>query len=169
MKNKTVFFFLSLLIIVSVGINSCKKESQLSNLQTLFTGGTWHLASQIQLNYLGSNELPTDTLNADCDTSQLFTFKSDGTCTYTNYGCVIQSSAGAWSLSSDGLYLTTNLSFKGNGDTTGVKPFITCKIVNLGNYSMVLQTGDISVFPSPTTRIKIYQYGFVRQTTSASN
>ncbi|SDS25281.1 hypothetical protein SAMN05216490_0819 [Mucilaginibacter mallensis] len=169
MKNKILFLFLPLLIIISMGINSCKKDSQISSIQTLFTNGTWQLASEVQFNYLGSNQLPTDTLNTTCDTTQLFTFTNNNSCSYTNYGCVDQSSTGSWSLSSDALYLMTNLSFKQAGDTTTVKPFTYCKIVNLGQYSMVLQTGDISVYPSPTTRIKIYQYGFVRQKIKASN
>ena len=168
MKNKIIFLFLPLLVIISMGVNSCKKDSQLSTIQTLFTNGTWQLASEIQFNYLGSNQLPTDTLNTTCDSTQLFTFANSSSCTYTNYGCVGQKVTGNWSLSSDALYLITNLTFKQAGDTT-IKPFTYCKIVNLGQYSMVLQAGDISVFPSPTTRRKIYQYGFVRQKIKASN
>jgi hypothetical protein len=169
MKNKILFLFLPLLIITSMGVNSCKKDSQLSSIQTLFTSGTWQLASEVAFNYLGSNQLATDTLNTDCDSTQLFTFPNNTTCTYTNYGCVGQKVTGSWSLSTDALYLMTNLTFKQSGDTTTVKPFTYCKIVNLGQYSMVLQAGDISVYPSPTTRRKIYQYGFVRQKIKASN
>ena len=169
MKNKILYIFLPLLIITSVGVNSCKKESQLSSIQSLFQNGTWQLASEVAFNYLGSNQLATDTLNTTCDSTQLFTFTSNSNCSYTNYGCVGQSVTGSWSLSTDALYLITNLTFKQDGTTTTIKPFTYCKIVNLGQYSMVLQAGDISVFPSPTTRRKIYQYGFVRQKIKASN
>jgi hypothetical protein len=167
MKNKVLYLFLPLIIIISVCVNSCKKESQLSNIQTLFTNGTWQLASEVQLNYLGSNQLATDTII--CDSTQLFTFTSTTTCTYTNYGCAAQKVSGNWSLTSDALYLMTDLAFTQTGSSTTVKPFTTCKIVNLGQYSMVLQTGDISVFPSPTTKRTIFQYGFVRQKIKASN
>jgi hypothetical protein len=168
MKNKILFLFLPLLIITSVGVNSCKKESKLTSIQTLFTNGTWQLASEVAFNYLGSNQLKTDTLNTNCDTTQLFTFSSNTTCTYTNYGCVAQSAQSNWSLSSDALFLYTDLSLIQSDSTKG-KPFSVCKIINLGSYSMVLQTGDISVFPGPTTKRRIYQYGFVRQKIKAGN
>lgn len=168
MKNKALYLLLPLIIIIGVGVNSCKKESQLSNIQTLFTNGTWQLASEVQLNYLGSNQLATDTIV--CDSTQLFTFTNNTACTYTNYGCVAQKVTGNWSLTTDALYLMTDLTFiTQTGSSTTVKPFTTCKIVNLGQYSMVLQTGDISVFPSPTTKRTIYQFGFVRQKIKASN
>jgi hypothetical protein len=167
MKNKILFLFLPLLIITSVGVNSCKKESKLTSIQALFTNGTWQLASEVALNYLGSNQLATDTLNKNCAITQMFTFSSDNNCSYTNYDCITQSAQSSWSLSSDALFLYTNLSLT-QSDSTKAKPFSTCKIINLGSYSMVLQTGDISVFPGPTTKRRIYQYGFVRQKIKAN-
>lgn len=46
------------------------------------------------------------------------------------------------------------------------EPFKNTKIVNLGQYSLVLQTGDINTYYSPTTKRRIVQYGFVHQLSS---
>jgi hypothetical protein len=143
-------------------INSCKKQNQVT-IQTLFTGGSWQLASVLATHYVGNTMVSVDTLNTKCNLTQLFTFNSNNTCTYTNFDCIQQSTASAqWSLSTDEVTLFANVVCK---DTTAVgssTPFANAQITNLGNYSLVLLTGDIATNYSLTAKRRIVQYGFVR-------
>jgi len=41
------------------------------------------------------------------------------------------------------------------------QPFTYSKIINIGNYSMVLQTGDVATYFTATTKRKIVQFGFI--------
>src|ERR1700761_3791972 len=115
MKNKIPLLFVLGLILINVLSNSCKKDKQTS-IQVLLTNGTWQLASVYQAYLVGDTLKREDTLNTLCDTTQLFTFKSDNSCTYTNFNCLHQPVAsGHWSLSSDQLYLSSDMICK---DTT---------------------------------------------------
>lgn len=168
MKNKKVIFFLAGLLLGGMVINSCKKDDK-SSINTLFTTGTWQLASVMAYHYLGSSQTSIDTLNTTCDTSQVFTFNTNGTCTYTNYHCVPQpTSTGTWTLTNDKLFLECVIACKdtlpGGAGTTTAHPFIYTKIFTLGPYSMILQTGDIGAYYTSTTRRTVYQYGFVHIT-----
>jgi hypothetical protein len=164
MKNKRLFLLLTVLIIAIV-VNSCKKNSQ-SPIQQLFTGGTWQLASVLAFNYIGNTQTSTDTLNTDtaCHATQFFTFYTNNTCTYTNFDCITQTPASAaWSLSANQLVLSANVVCK---DTTAAgksMPFSNAAILNLGQFSMILQTGDIQPNYSLTKKRRIVQYGFIRQ------
>lgn len=148
--------------------NSCKKDDP-TNIRNLFTAGPWELASLQVFNYVGTTLGETDTLNTDCDKKQIFTFNNDNTCTYSNYDCLDQAPTGNWSLSRDRLYLlsdilvnttTTDTSLT---DTGSLRPFTNTKIVNLGQYSMVLQTGDFQETNQPNRVRKVVQYSFTRQ------
>jgi hypothetical protein len=117
--------------------------------------------------YVGNNSLPTDTLNTTCTRSQVFTFNSNHTCTYTNFSCIAQSTQGSWALTSDDLFLNSTMKCTDtipgtNGAQTKTDmPFANAEIINLGQYSLVLQTGDISTYYTSTTKRVIVQYGFV--------
>jgi len=170
MKHKIIFFFIACLLLTSIAINSCKKDNNTS-IQTLFTTGRWQLASVLVYHYLGSSQTSIDTFNTTCDTTQFFAFPTNNTCTYTNFHCVHQpTSTGTWSLTRDQLYLQANIActdtLSGGAGTTTAHPFSYAKIVTLGPYSMVLQTGDIGAYYTSTTKRTIYQYGFVHQTTT---
>jgi hypothetical protein len=172
MKKKILYFFLPLLVIMSTVSNSCKKESQTELVSSLLTHGTWQLASVMVLNYLGSTQLPTDTLNTNCSLKQVFQFNSNNTCTYTNFACISQSTQGSWSLTNYDLYLTSNMACTDTvPGTNGLKqvtskPFNNAQIINLGQYSLVIQTGDISTYYTATTKRVIVQYGFVHPSTN---
>jgi hypothetical protein len=161
MKIKYILLLFTGLMIAMV-INSCKKQNQVT-IQTLFTGGSWQLASVLATHYVGNTMVSVDTLNTKCNLTQLFTFNSNNTCTYTNFDCIQQSTASAqWSLSTDEVTLFANVVCK---DTTAVgssTPFANAQITNLGNYSLVLLTGDIATNYSLTAKRRIVQYGFVR-------
>ena len=151
-------------LMIALVINSCKKNTQ-SPIAALFTGGRWQLASVMASNYIGNTLTSTDTLNNRCTLSQYFTFNTNNTCTYTNFDCISQTPASAnWTLSANQLFLYADVVCK---DTTALgssKPFINAQIINLGQFSLVLQTGDIQPNYSLTKPRRIVQYGFIRQT-----
>jgi len=163
MKNK-IIFFLAALLVISVVINSCKKQSPQASIASLFTNGSWQLASVMRYNIVGSNST-NDTLNTSCDTTQIFTFNNN-TCSYTNFHCIDQpTSTGNWSLSSNGLDLYSNIACKdtlpGDSCCTVTHPFAYAQIVSIGLYQMTLQTGDIGSYYGPTTKRTVYSYSFI--------
>ncbi len=161
MKNVSLIFVVCLLLL-SVLINSCKKEKGTS-VQNLFTSGKWELTTVI-VTVTQGDSVKYDTLNTDCPEKQLFTFNADGTCNYTNFHCITQLSNGRWSTSPDQLYLKSDMvcqdTFKvGTGKSM---PFTNAQILTLGQYSMVLVTGDIQNY-STTQKRTVRRYGFVKQ------
>lgn len=171
MKNKNLFFFLTVTVLIAGGliINSCKK-SNTGNVQVLLTRSPWQLASVQVFNKLGSSTISTDTLNVNCDSTQIFTFNSNHTCTYTNFDCIPQKASGSWTISGDQLTLISTIAMTDTLTTADTvkndKPFQNTKIINLGQYSMVLQTGDVNKLITSTTKSRIVQYGFVHQLSS---
>jgi hypothetical protein len=162
MKNKTLYFLLAGLIITSFFINSCKKEDK-SNILNLLTTDQWQLASLQVTHYIGQSST-VDVLNTTCDTTQVFKFFKDGTCTYTNFDCKIQSTAkGTWVLSDNKLILNADITCQDTTAAGSSKPFLNAKILNLGDYSFVFETGDTQLYYSPSEPRTVYQYGFVRQ------
>jgi len=153
-------------------INSCKKDNQ-NSVEVLLTRGKWQLASVLVYNFVGSSQVgTTDTLNTNCDSTQIFSFNTNNTCTYTNFECIPQKSNGSWTLSSDNLTLISNMLctdtlIGGKLDSVQRKPFQNTKIINLGQYSLVLETGDINTFFTSTTKRRIVEYGFVHQSASS--
>jgi hypothetical protein len=164
-KNKIVFFLLATVTLIGLGINSCKKDNT-SSVTIFLTHAPWQLASVQVINRLGTSTVSIDTLNLNCNNAQVFTFNTNNTCTYTNFECIPQSSSGSWSLSSDQLIINSNMLcadtlIGGTPDPSKSMPFKLTSINNLGQYSMILQTGDVNIFITPTTRSRIVQYGFV--------
>lgn len=161
MKSKLSIFLLAGLIIAIV-INSCKKESQ-TPIHALFLGGTWQLASVMDTIFVGNTVVALDTLNTMCDSSQNFTFTIN-TCTYTNFDCIPQSPPAApWSLASDQLFLNAGIVCKDTTKAGSSMPFANAKILNLGQFSMILETGDIQPNYSLTAHRRVRVYGFIRQ------
>ncbi|CAN5274845.1 hypothetical protein BH09BAC6_BH09BAC6_09050 [soil metagenome] len=149
--------------IVILLVNSCKKDTQTS-LQALFTTGTWQLASVQVYHYTGNSQTSTDTLNTNCNLIQLFTFNKDKTCTYTYFDCLDQPTAtGQWALTPNQLFLNATVTCKDTTAAGSSRPFINAQILDLGDYSMVLQTGDIQPNYSATKKRTIVRYGFIRQ------
>jgi hypothetical protein len=161
MKNKTLPFILLGFVLVILLVNSCKKAAQ-GTIESVLTSSGWQLASVTQTTYLGDAILSTETLNANCSLTQIFAFKTDNSCTYTNFECIQQNASGKWALSPDKLTLYANLTSKDTTAAGSSQPFDTTRIVNLGLYSMVVETGPVSNFSTTLSR-KIRRYGFVRQ------
>ncbi|MCD8741855.1 hypothetical protein LT679_14660 [Mucilaginibacter roseus] len=166
MKRPGILFIAAFITICLY--NSCKKDDP-TNIRNLFTAGPWELASLQVFNYVGTTLDETDTLNTDCDKKQIFRFNDDNTCTYSNYDCLDQAPTGTWSLSRDRLYLLSDILVDTAATDTGsiasgsLRPFTNTKIVNLGQYSMVLQTGDFQETNQPNRARRVVQYSFIRQ------
>src|ERR1700759_5422497 len=161
MKIKYLLLLLTGLIICMI-VNSCKKENQ-TLIQTLFTGGTWQLTSVQDSIFTGNSLDSTIVLDTACTLIQRFTFNADKTCTYTNFDCIQQTPAAAqWALTTNQLILQTNLVCKDTTAKGSSMPFINTKILNLGQYSLVLETGDIQPNFSLTAKRKTRRFGFVR-------
>jgi hypothetical protein len=160
MKIKYILLLLAGLMTAMI-VNSCKKQNQ-TTIQTLFTGGAWQLSS-VQAIYFTGNKIDSSvTLNSTCNLTQFFTFNSNNTCTYTNFDCIQQSSPSAqWSLSSDQLTLFANVVLKDTTAAGSSMPFANAQIMNLGQFSLVLLTGDLQTNYSLTKKRKQVQYGFV--------
>lgn len=171
MKNKRFFLYFLALIVAAIGVNSCKKQSQ-SPIQQLFTGGYWELASVTATYYTGNAVDSTVNLNTDpaCQAGQAFTFNTNNTCTYTNFDCITQTTpAAAWSLTPNQLYLQASVVCKDTSAKGSSMPFAYAQIVNLGQFSLVLNIGDIQPNYSLTQKRIIYQYGFIRQKSTTGN
>jgi hypothetical protein len=170
MKNKGIFFFLLGLVLIAVIINSCKKQTQ-NPIEKLFTGGQWQLASVTATYYTGAltdSTVTLDTLNSCL--SQYFTFFTNNTCTYTNYDCITQSPpAATWALTGNQLFLQANVVCKDTTKAGSSMPFANAEIFNLGQYSMVLEIGDIQPNYSLTQKRTIYTYGFIREKLNGSD
>jgi hypothetical protein len=167
MKNKKFICLLVLGFITCFAVNSCKK-SDLSNIPNLLTAGDWQLASLQVTHYVGDNRISIDTLNTECDTTQIFRFNKDNTCTYTNFACKPQPTAtGTWALSRDKLTLKADMVCQDNTKEGSSKPFNNAQVINLGQFSFVIETGDINPYYTSTQVRAIARYGFVRQKTSA--
>ncbi|MFD0748579.1 DUF5004 domain-containing protein [Mucilaginibacter calamicampi] len=164
MKN-IPFLFILCLVGLSVLCNSCKKVNQ-SSIESLFSQGSWELATVVVTVSVGTNRESEDTLNTMCDKKQIFTFNSAShTCSYTNFQCKDQPVAsGTWSLSQDQLYLKSDIVCQDTSKlgTGTLMPFENAQIQTLGQYAMVLVTGDIQNY-SATQRRTVRRYGFVRQ------
>lgn len=167
MKRTPLLFFL-FLISIGLIVNSCKKDN-FSHIPALMAG-KWQLASITVTNYVGDAQISLDTLNQTCNIIQNFTFKADNSCNYTNFQCSADSTVGRWSLSDNKLYLISDIVCKDTTKSSGgtSKPFANSKIVTLGNYSLVLETGDVEPNYSATKKRRIMRYGFIRQKVTAT-
>lgn len=166
MKFKFPLFFLCCFVAIGLTTNSSCKKNEQDYLQTLITNGNWELASLTVTHYTGAIPDSTDTLNTTCDSIQLLKFNMDNTCTYTNFDCIAQKSSGHWSFTSDKLFFNSDMVCQDTSKAKKSTPFQTAKIMNLGQYSLVLQTGDLETYYSSTQKRNVTQYGFVRQKTN---
>jgi hypothetical protein len=162
MKFKFLLFILCGFVVIGLTTNSCKKNNQ-DYIETLLPGGQWFLSSMTVTNYHGDTLLSTIKVDTICNFNQLFTFNNDKTCTFTNYSCDSSRVSGHWALTSDHLFLNSDIVVDSAGTPT--KAFKNAQIVNLGQYSLVLQTGSLETFYPPDRKRIITRYGFVRQKT----
>ena len=160
MKIKFRLLILCGVAMVGLLTNSCEKTNQ-DYIATLFTGGKWQLSTVTITSYTGAEQISSDTLFSSCPLVQDFIFNSDKTCSFSNFDCSTQTSNGHSLLSADKLFLSSDIVCQtaAKKDTT---PFQTAKIINLGQYSLVLQTGSLETYYPPNQPRVITQRGFVR-------
>jgi hypothetical protein len=161
MRKKIPVFIVLSLVLIGVLSNSCKKDNQ-GTITTILTAGNWQL-SNILVTTTTNLVTVTDTINATCGLTQLLTFNTGNTCTYTNYDCQTQTVSGHWSLSADQLTLSSDMTFKFTTLSLSANPFANAQVFNAGQYSLVLQTGNYNVIPTTTNSVTVVRYGFIRQ------
>jgi uncharacterized membrane protein YciS (DUF1049 family) len=165
MKLKIRLLLLFVIVAVGLTVNSCQKTKQ-DYIASLIAQNQWQLSSAQVTTYIGGTAISQLTLDTACLVTQIFKFNTDNTCSYTNFDCLAQATKGTWALSQDKLFLSVNMTCKDTiartDTTTHSKPFETAQIINLGQYSLVLKTGDLQTNYSPTQKRVQYQWGFVR-------
>jgi hypothetical protein len=159
MKFKSRLLLVCGFAAIGMLVNSCKKSNQ-DYIQSLFVGGHWQLSSMQVSYFTGSLTDSVVLRDTSCSFTQLLTFNADKTCSFTNYSCKQQTSSGSWSLSNDKLFLYSGISVDSSGIT--IKPFKNAQIVNLGQYSLILQTGDLQTYYPANMKRVVTRYGFVR-------
>ncbi|GAA4339912.1 hypothetical protein GCM10023149_50930 [Mucilaginibacter gynuensis] len=162
--NRNTFAFIFSVLAITLLYYSCKKEKN-ATIAPLLASGSWQLASAQVTSYTGDTQDSLVKLDSGCVFKQIFTFKADNTCTFTNYHCQESTTTGNWSLSNDRLFLISDIAFQ---DTTVIgkaRVFENSRIVNLGQYSLVLEVGDIQTNYGSRQKRRIARYGFIRQKT----
>ncbi len=132
-------------------VNSCKKDNNDTPAYFL-TQGKWQLASVQIFHFVGDvqqKQTKADTVLINC--TQTVVFKNDNTCTFSNFKCN-NTLNGSWQIDPNSLIL------KSQGLDTLSKD---ARIITLGQYSLVVQTGDISTYYKATTVRNITVYGYV--------
>lgn len=165
MTKKLNFLLLFFLLISCLTINACKKEDQ-SSLSLFLTQKPWKLALQQRFAYVNSILVKTDTLQTKCALTQTLIFKINNSYTYQNYTCDPNNKIDArWSFTSDQLYLNLNsvISVSAIKTANNLAPQNVARIINLGQYSLVFDAGDVNVIPKNrlTDSVIIYRYGFI--------
>jgi len=162
MNKKNLLLLITVLCAIVLVNSSCKKQQQTTVAQLLSTG-TWQLAS-IKVTYTNKLVTTYDTLNTNCNLLQSIIFKSDNTCTYANFDCIQQQANGHWQLSTDQLTLAIpDMTCQDTTKAGSSKPFVNAQLINAGQYSLVIQTGDYNIIPTTTNSTKVIRYGFIRQ------
>lgn len=160
MNTRIRQLFIICLLAISAFINACQKDK--NAIDFFLSNGSWQLANLQEFTYIGSSLQKTDTLNKKCPISQVITFSSDRKTSYNgNFQCINQTGSGQWTLiQRDTIRLQSDLALK---DSTGkqVQPFADSQVINLGQYSLVIETGDISPVYTQKQLRKILRYSFV--------
>jgi hypothetical protein len=165
MKRRNAYLLIAGLFL-TLFIVSCKKETQ-NSIPTLFTTGAWQLGSIQEYKYLGDLQTSADTIPTD--STQIFTFNKDMTCSYTNFDNKAGVATGHWQLSDTRLYLKADITYPAVTTAGTTQPFINAHIINIGNFSLVLETGDIQTYYTAADKRTIRRYGFIRIKPIATN
>ncbi|MGI4752068.1 MAG: hypothetical protein ACRYFB_15650 [Janthinobacterium lividum] len=154
--TKKLYFLILPALLICFAINSCKKNDQAS-LSDFLTQKPWKLALKQRLAYVNSALVKTDTLENACKLSQTLTFNSNHNYTYQNYSCASGNINAAWSFTSDYLYLNLNSIISINS----AKVQNVARVINLGQYSLVFDAGDINTIHKTTDSVIVFRYGFI--------
>lgn len=156
MMKKLYFLFLLAMLFTCLTINSCKKSDQTS-ITDFLTQRPWKLALKQRLAYVNNSLVKTDTLESTCKLSQTLTFNTNKNYTYQNFACTNGTVSAPWSITPDYLYLNLNSVISINS----AKAQNVARIINLGQYSLVFDAGDINIIHKPTDSVIVFRYGFI--------
>lgn len=156
-KNKLIFLCT---LVIAFTANSCKKDDTKTSITEFLTRKPWKLALKQRFAYVDNVLVKTDTLESNCNLTQTLTFKTDNTYTYTNYACTPDTISSTWALTYHNLYLNLNSIISVNSK----KEENIARIVNLGQYSLSFDTGDVStgtVITNTSDSVIVFRYGFI--------
>ena len=158
MTTKSKLLFLFIILLVGVAINSCKKDNVQTSLANFLTERPWKLALLQRFAYVNSALVRTDTLQTSCALTQTLTFSPANMYSYQNYACATGTINAPWSFTADNQYLNLNSVISVN--SAGKQN--VARVINLGQYSLVFDAGDINVTPATTTdSVIVFRYGFI--------
>lgn len=155
---KTPKLLLLLILLACFAANSCKKDNTITSITNFLTQRPWKLALVQRFAYVNSVLVKTDTLQPKCALNQTLTFNPDNKYTYVNYACTTGTVNAPWSFTADNLYLNLNSVISLNTKKTQN----VTRIINLGQYSLVFDTGDVNVIPVlKTDSVIVFRRGFI--------
>ncbi len=160
MKKLQFLFFLAILFFC-LAINSCKKSDQTS-ITDFLTQRPWKLALKQRLVYINNSLVRTDTLENACKLSQTLTFNTNKNYTYQNFACANGAINAPWTFTSDYLYLNLNSKISVTSATSTVPSRQNvARIINLGQYSLIFDVGDVNTVHKTTDSVIVFRYGFI--------
>lgn len=161
MIKKPKIFFLPILLLLCFSVNSCKKNDLVS-IKDFLTRQPWKLALKQRLAYVNNALVKTDTLENNCKLGQTLNFNNNGNYSYQNYKCTNGSINAAWSFTPDNLYLNLNSAISTTTPTiTTPSKQNVARIINLGQYSLIFDAGDVNIARKAPDSVIIYRYGFI--------
>ncbi len=132
------------------------------SLTDFLTRQPWKLALKQRLTYVNNALVKTDTLENNCKLSQTVNFNKNGNYTYQNYNCANGNVSAAWSFTPDYLYLNLNSDISVTKATpTAPSKQNAARIINLGQYSLVFDAGDVNIARKAPDSVIIFRYGFI--------
>ncbi|MVN21516.1 hypothetical protein [Mucilaginibacter arboris] len=159
MTRNSKLLLLLILLIAVFAVNSCKKDEQ-SSISDFLTRSTWNLALLQRFKYVNEALVKTDTIQAGCTLNQTLLFNADNTYNFNNYSCKTGLLSSTWSFTPDMLYLNLNSVISQTSPTFSSKQNVA-RIINLGQYSLSFDAGDVNIVHKPTDTVVIYRYGFI--------
>lgn len=159
MLKNTKLLFLAMLFTVFAA-NSCKKDSTQTSISTFLTRSEWNLALTQRFKYVNESLVKTDTLQSACTLNQRLLFKTDNTYTFSNFNCQTSNVNSTWSFTPDLLYLNLNSEISQTSSSKDKKQ-TAARIINLGQYSLVFDAGDVNIAHTKIDTVVIYRYGFI--------
>ncbi|UEG54490.1 hypothetical protein LLH06_05875 [Mucilaginibacter daejeonensis] len=162
--KRSILLVIPAIMLVAMFMGSCKKNADLSYVNTFLTNGTWTLASLQVATYNGDTLKKTDTLNLNCNERQQFIFDKSGMCTYENFYCIKQTESANWTITDrDSVIIRTNIALLDDINGVKIRPFAYTQVVNLGQNSLVLQTvkRDTLRLRPLLIRRRVSRYGFL--------
>jgi len=150
---------LLILLIAIFAANSCKKDDQTS-ISDFLTQSTWNFALLQRFKYVNEALVKTDTLQTGCSLNQTLKFNTDNSYNFNNYGCKTGVISSTWSFTPDMLYLNLNSVISQTSATFSSRQNVA-RIINLGQYSLSFDAGDVNLVHKPTDTVVIYRYGFI--------